>query len=649
MMTAVAWALIHSLWQATMLALVLLSVCLATRSAQIRYLAGVATLVCMLGCFATTVVLFLPEQELVTHQVTGTPLSMSFDAFTPASMPPTANRLSASTPYVASFWLAGVCLTHVWQLAGMISVWRLRRRGVWPAADAWVMQLANLRDRLSISRPVALLESVMVSGPVVIGHLRPVILVPAGMLANLPADQMEAVLLHELAHVRRCDYLVNLFQRWTEMLFFYHPAAWWMSRVVRTERENCCDDIAVTAFGNHYRYVQALAAIEQSRLPQSHPALAASAGPLAGRIHRILQRRAGTEVRGVLSSLILLGATAMLAFAGWQQTQMLPGALAPKPPQANAVELAEPWRKWFEEDVVYIITDAERTAFARLTRDPERQTFITQFWEQRARMGDGKSAKEEHYRRIVYANERFAGTVPGWKTDRGRIYITLGPPAEIESHPQAQTNHAAYEIWRYWPGAGLTGLQSFTFADFAKTGDYQLQTPSTAMGRPLFNRLLRWTVTDALNRYIAGLTQEHFDVLENGFSKSLVYFEGPGSPMAIAVCAGSDVTNISSQPVPGLVQVRSIEDAVRHVSSQRAARKVIINADGCSVPASSTVIPRGIFTVKAESAMVSKTIVEITNQYVGGYISDAPGVNAEVTIRRKPIGLPALEVRGLVQ
>jgi GWxTD domain-containing protein len=531
MTTAVAWALIHSLWQAALLALILMSVRLATRSAQIRYAAGVAALSFMLGGFVTTFVLVLPQQTTLTHPTPVTVLPpVFFDAVTGAPVTTVPDWFSALTPYLTSFWLAGVCLGHLWQLAGMVSVWRVRRRGVWPAAHVWVRQLGHLRERLSVSRPVALLESVMVNAPVVIGHLRPVILVPAGLLANLPADQIQAVLLHELAHVRRCDYLVNVLQRWIEALFFYHPAVWWMSHVVRTERENCCDDIAVSASGDRHRYAQALAALEESRFSQSHPALAASAGPLAARIQRILHRHAGTGVRGAISSLTLLAATAMLAVAGWQQTPPAPPAppkapqrfLAqanppadrrPAPPvQAIAAQEASPWRRWLDEDVVYIINNAERAAYNRLATDDERQMFIQQFWDRRGMMPNGRSVKEEHYRRISYANDRFAGTVAGWNTDRGRIYITLGPPAEIESHPSAQGDRPAYEIWRYRPVPGVSGSQSFTFADVANTGDYQLQTPSTTSARPIFNRLLRWTVTDPANRFVTGLEQEHFNV-----------------------------------------------------------------------------------------------------------------------------------------
>ena len=107
-----------------------------------------------------------------------------------------------------------------------------------------------------------------------IGWLRPVILFPASALTGLSAEQLEALLAHELAHIRRYDYLVNLLQTTVETLFFYHPAVWWVSAQVRQEREHCCDDLAVAACGDVLTYARALTALEQLR--GSEPQLAAS-------------------------------------------------------------------------------------------------------------------------------------------------------------------------------------------------------------------------------------------------------------------------------------------------------------------------------------------------------------------------------------
>jgi GWxTD domain-containing protein len=151
-------------------------------------------------------------------------------------------------------------------------------------------------------------------------------------------------------------------------------------------------------------------------------------------------------------------------------------------------ELETPYRKWLQEDVGYIITDEERATFKRLSTDEERQQFIESFWMRRDPSPDTaeNEYKEEHYRRIAYANERFASGIPGWKTDRGRIYITFGPPAEIESHPSGGTYERPYEEgggttstypfekWRYRYIEGIGNDVNIEFVDTSMTGEYRM-------------------------------------------------------------------------------------------------------------------------------------------------------------------------------
>src|SRR6185312_2408588 len=138
--------------------------------------------------------------------------------------------------------------------------------------------------RLQVSRPVLLLESCLAEVPVAVGHLRPLILMPVGLLMGLPVAQVEAILLHELAHILRYDYVVNLMQVFVEGLLFYHPAVWWISGVMRAERENCCDDLVVAVTGGALEYATALAALETRRIPRE--LLAATGGSLMNRIQR---------------------------------------------------------------------------------------------------------------------------------------------------------------------------------------------------------------------------------------------------------------------------------------------------------------------------------------------------------------------------
>ncbi len=151
-------------------------------------------------------------------------------------------------------------------------------------------------------------------------------------------------------------------------------------------------------------------------------------------------------------------------------------------------ELETPYRKWLNEDVTYIITDEERQAWKRLSTDDEREQFIEQFWLRRDPTPDTEENefKEEHYRRIAYANEHYASGIPGWKTDRGRTYIVYGPPDEIESHPSGGTyerpfeegggNTSTYpfEKWRYRYIDGIGNDIIIEFVDTTMSGEYHM-------------------------------------------------------------------------------------------------------------------------------------------------------------------------------
>ncbi|HVW86449.1 MAG TPA: GWxTD domain-containing protein, partial [Bryobacteraceae bacterium] len=151
-------------------------------------------------------------------------------------------------------------------------------------------------------------------------------------------------------------------------------------------------------------------------------------------------------------------------------------------------ELETPWKKWLNEDVSYIITDEERKAFKQFNTDEEREQFVEQFWLRRDPTPDTveNEFKEEHYRRIAYANEHYASGIPGWKTDRGRIYITFGPPDEIDSHPSGgtyerpaaegggETSTYPFEDWRYRYIEGIGNDVNIEFVDPTMTGEYRM-------------------------------------------------------------------------------------------------------------------------------------------------------------------------------
>ena len=314
-------------------------------------------------------------------------------------------------------------MTIRWGAAWIVLQRRLREASPAPPAGlAEALERVRVRMRIAPDIPVRMAD--WVESPAVSRWIRPVLLVPAAAVAGMGAEQLEAVLAHELAHIRRHDYLVNLTQTAIETLLFYHPAVWWVSRRIRAEREHCCDDVAVTACRDRLVYATALARLEEQRRAQPELVLAAGGGSLKRRIQRVLYPRETAASSVWPASALLFSMAALFLWTGMRVVAQVPEG---------------PYSKWLNEDVVYIITDSERAEFEKLSTDAQREQFIAAFWERRP-----ANFKEEHYRRIAYANDRFAGATPGWKTDRGHIYIVFGPPDEIESHPSQRR-----EAWRY--------------------------------------------------------------------------------------------------------------------------------------------------------------------------------------------------------
>jgi len=378
--------------------------------------------------------------------------------------------LAPIVPWLAPLWILGVSLVYLRCVAGCLSVRRLSTRGVCSPPEHWRNEIARLSARLRISQPVRLLESSLADVPVVLGHFRPLILMPVGLLTGLPSEQIEAILLHELAHIRRHDYLMNIVQRLVEGLFFYHPATWWISRVIRSEREQCCDDVAVFATGNAHVYASALAALAERRHSAFEPAVAATGGSLMKRIRRLLYpAKTHATWAPFLAAAIFVMVTAVSLLA-WQS----------QPSQEGSATLNPTYSNWVNEDVIYIINDTEKAAFLRLTNDEERDKFIEQFWARREPTpGTAENEfKEEHYRRIAYSNRHFGSAdsqTPGWQTDRGHIYIVYGPPAQLDAHPSGDANiPSPFEVWTYKgvPGIGHNG--SLIFIDSTGSGDFRL-------------------------------------------------------------------------------------------------------------------------------------------------------------------------------
>ncbi len=303
------WTLAHSLWQGALLAAVLgaaLRLVDQKRSA-LRHGLALATLLAWLAAPLATFTLLGaepagPSSSVASSAAMDTPLATTgsrSDPSAPAGSPeavrtgataasklasiPATSRL---LPYAALAWLVTAALLTLRMLGGLAWVQRLRRQGhPIPHLEETLQALAA---RLGITRPVRLLTSTRVDAPAAFGWLRPVVLVPASAITGLSTQQLELVIAHELAHIRRHDYLVNVLQGAAEALLFYHPVTWWLSRTLRLEREHACDDLALrTTSRAPLELAETLARLEGAR-PVPVPALAAN-GHLAARVRRLLR------------------------------------------------------------------------------------------------------------------------------------------------------------------------------------------------------------------------------------------------------------------------------------------------------------------------------------------------------------------------
>jgi beta-lactamase regulating signal transducer with metallopeptidase domain len=336
---ALGLSLLHFLWQgaAVAAALAVADALVSRRSSTLRYALAVSALAVMaaLPLFTFVRLMGMPGADFAPATTSSPLLGLgaagAFAAPGPEGTSTLGWSLAGMLPTLVAAWGLGVALLSARVIGGWTVAQRLARSGR-PTAGGLEDALARLCAAMRISRPVRLLESARVEIPTVIGWLRPVILFPAATLAGLTPAQLEVVLAHELAHVRRLDYLVNLLQTAAETLLFYHPAVWWVSQRVRVEREHCCDDAAVAACGDALAYARALTDLEGLRVSGAGLAMAADGGSLLQRVGRLVGGPAthGARTSRALGGLLALLVPALVAGSGWLevrgQTQPAPSA-----------------------------------------------------------------------------------------------------------------------------------------------------------------------------------------------------------------------------------------------------------------------------------------------------------------------------------
>ncbi len=351
LVTTLAWTLLHFVWQGVVISAVAAVLWRQRRGAAptVRYAVGVASLGAMVLCTVVTFAILSSRSPIASSSAASVrqqtlAASQANDHVAAPSMALVGDHISAPSMTLASssrqtssaisrfadqsrawlalfvaIWAMGVALLSVRLAGGWFVANRLTRRGVSPVTEEIAMLADRLMARLSLTRAIRLLESSIVRVPTVIGWIAPVVLVPASALSGLSSSQLEALLAHELAHIRRHDYLVNVLQSAVETLLFYHPAVWWISHRVRIEREHCCDDAAIDVCGDRAGYAAALATLEVAKTMPSM-AVAATGGSLVDRIRRIVgvppaPRETSFGWVGAMLMLLIVGLLSPAAFA----------------------------------------------------------------------------------------------------------------------------------------------------------------------------------------------------------------------------------------------------------------------------------------------------------------------------------------------
>jgi len=354
---AACWTLLHSLWQGLIVALLAGIIMVLTKksSSSLRYNLLCGLLFLFLGVSGYTFYRQLPS--------TASPAVSTGGPAVTAVAPPSAHVIAPAAGVIVQsgidkliqyFNTHAALIVLVWfiiflgrfvqMLSGLVYAQRIRHYQTKAAPSEWTQRLQELVNKVRITRPVLLLESALIKVPVALGFLKPVILLPVGMLTHISPDQVESILLHELAHIRRQDYLLNLIQNLVDTLFFFNPAMIWISSLIRVERENCCDDIAIRETRSRRRLIEALVSFHEYEQTAGGYALsfAAKENQVVRRVKRIVYKKnhslnAGERVLLTTGLLILSAAFVTINSSRADESakkariSVIPASVTPKP------------------------------------------------------------------------------------------------------------------------------------------------------------------------------------------------------------------------------------------------------------------------------------------------------------------------------
>jgi beta-lactamase regulating signal transducer with metallopeptidase domain len=275
-----SWTIVHSFWQIAVITLIaaLLGLITRNRTSAFRFRLFTISLLCIFISVISTFFLVYSkirssnavlgsaiQSQYILEQTTTEKNSYSLvnNQYPSGILSQVDHYIDQYLPFIVIIWLLGVMVSLLRLAGGIGHIHYLKTRMNFPVDEFWESVLANYTERFGINRKVTLLESALVTSPLVIGHIKPVILFPISFINKMTVSEVEAVISHELAHIMRNDYLINILMSVLQSLFYYHPAIWWLTKQAKTERENSCDDIAIEFCGDKVLYAKSLVMVQQ--------------------------------------------------------------------------------------------------------------------------------------------------------------------------------------------------------------------------------------------------------------------------------------------------------------------------------------------------------------------------------------------------
>lgn len=347
LINAIGWSLFHIVWQGIVIAIFLglLLWILKNKTAQIRYLIAFSSLLIFVGLsvynFSNNFDAELSgqqfkinqnytENELLLIEVKAENTTIVSNQLL-SGLKNELMKIDKYFPIVVNVWIIGLFIFVLKFILGFIYTNRLKFIGSKEVPEKWIQSFQTIQNYLKVNRTIRYIESHLIKIPMVIGYFKPVVIIPVEMLTQMPFNQIEAIIAHEIAHIRRNDYILNVLQTIIETLFFFHPAVWYISNQIRKERENCCDDMALTVCRESIVYAKALVSVQELTFRKHYSAVAFSGKKkyLLNRVKRLIMKPKvkSNLIDRIIAAVVILSGVLALSFTYSAKTYDYPTVL----------------------------------------------------------------------------------------------------------------------------------------------------------------------------------------------------------------------------------------------------------------------------------------------------------------------------------